>query len=394
MASTRTAEHFVKVLLQVCEKSAMIARAWRFQEELFELLVEEKTGKEKNKRFTRDFKTLADVLVQEVVKHDVIREYPEFKGFIFGEESNKFTNNNGQEIVMEVQEDIAATFRHLVSVIDGNEKAAQLLADIIHTEISLETSEARILRDKLDFELPLDELAIWIDPIDCTAQYMSNSPGEMVNGILVSGITCATVLIGVFHRGTGVPVAGVINQPFFSEAKDKQKNQQWRGRRIWGVAYNEHCYSFLGNNPKLNQNDEFVSDRNFKIAVSSSESEEIKDKLLSSGVEIVSVSGVGHKLLQVIDRNVDFYILSHASSYKWDTCAAHAIICSLGGDVISFDEALALKSNMKDIDKIGLLKCRLKYHTPDDKKGEKWSNTSGVIAFLSFSKVFELLQYL
>ena len=74
MASTRTAEHFVKVLLQVCEKSAMIARAWRFQEELFELLVEEKTGKEKNKRFTRDFKTLADVLVQEVVKHDVIRE--------------------------------------------------------------------------------------------------------------------------------------------------------------------------------------------------------------------------------------------------------------------------------------------------------------------------------
>ena len=74
MASTRTAEHFVKVLLQVCEKSAMIARAWRFQEELFELLVEEKTGKEKNKRFTRDFKTLADVLVQEVVKHDVIQE--------------------------------------------------------------------------------------------------------------------------------------------------------------------------------------------------------------------------------------------------------------------------------------------------------------------------------
>lgn len=66
---------------------------------------------------------------------------------------------------MEVQEDIAATFRHLVSVIDGNEKAAQLLADIIHAEISLETNEAQILRDKLDFELPLNELAIWIDPI-------------------------------------------------------------------------------------------------------------------------------------------------------------------------------------------------------------------------------------
>ena len=66
--------HFVEVLLKVSEKSAKIARAWRFQDELFELMVEEKSGKEKNERFIRDFKTLADVLVQEVVRHDVIQE--------------------------------------------------------------------------------------------------------------------------------------------------------------------------------------------------------------------------------------------------------------------------------------------------------------------------------
>lgn len=61
----------VQVLLQVSEKSAKIARAWRCQEELFELMVEEKAQKEKNQRCVQDFKTLADVLVQEVVKHDV-----------------------------------------------------------------------------------------------------------------------------------------------------------------------------------------------------------------------------------------------------------------------------------------------------------------------------------
>lgn len=65
------AKDLVQVLLQVSEKSAKIARAWRCQEELFELMVEEKAQKEKNQRCVQDFKTLADVLVQEVVKHDV-----------------------------------------------------------------------------------------------------------------------------------------------------------------------------------------------------------------------------------------------------------------------------------------------------------------------------------
>ena len=68
------AKDLLQVLLQVSEKSAQIARAWRCQEELFELMVEEKTEKEKNQRFVRDFKTLADVLVQEVVNHYVIQK--------------------------------------------------------------------------------------------------------------------------------------------------------------------------------------------------------------------------------------------------------------------------------------------------------------------------------
>lgn len=386
--------HFVEVLLKVSEKSAKIARAWRFQDELFELMVEEKSGKEKNERFIRDFKTLADVLVQEVVRHDVIQEFPEFNGYIFGEESNKFTNSTGQVIGIEVKENKAATARHLMSVTEGNECAAQSLADIIHTEIQLETTETQVLRDKLDFDLPLAELAIWIDPIDCTAQYMSNSPGEELNGIVVSGLPCAAVLIGVFHRETGVPVAGVINQPFSYQTKDKENNHQWKGRRLWGVAYKEHCCHNLRDSQKLSQSDNFETSSNFKIALSSNEREDIKRNLLSSGAHVFNISGVGHKLLQVIDGNVDFYVLSHSSSYKWDTCAAHAIICSLGGDVVSYNEALALKSEVMDIDKTSLLKCRLRYHTTDDMKKKKWSNTGGVIAFWSFPKLFRLLEYL
>ena len=77
------AKDLLRVLLQVSEKSAQIARAWRCQEELFGLMVEEKTEKEKNQRFVRDFKTLADVLVQEVVKYYVTQNVSRAEPVVF-----------------------------------------------------------------------------------------------------------------------------------------------------------------------------------------------------------------------------------------------------------------------------------------------------------------------
>lgn len=62
-------KEFVIELLKVSEKAANLARIIRSEQALFELLVEEKKENESNKRFVRDFKTLADVLVQECVKH-------------------------------------------------------------------------------------------------------------------------------------------------------------------------------------------------------------------------------------------------------------------------------------------------------------------------------------
>lgn len=61
----------LKAVILVSEKAANIARAIRQEEHLLSLLVREKKDGEKNPRFVHDFKTLADVLVQEVVKHDL-----------------------------------------------------------------------------------------------------------------------------------------------------------------------------------------------------------------------------------------------------------------------------------------------------------------------------------
>lgn len=58
-------------LVKAAERAAHIARICREEKELFQLLVEEKKGDAKNINFKHDFKTLADVLIQEAVKHTI-----------------------------------------------------------------------------------------------------------------------------------------------------------------------------------------------------------------------------------------------------------------------------------------------------------------------------------
>uniref|UniRef100_A0A8C2VPL0 Inositol polyphosphate 1-phosphatase n=1 Tax=Chinchilla lanigera TaxID=34839 RepID=A0A8C2VPL0_CHILA len=83
----------LRELVRVSENAANIARACRQEEALFQLLIEEKKDGEKNQKFAVDFKTLADVLVQEVIKQTMGNKFPGLENKIFGEESNEFTNN-------------------------------------------------------------------------------------------------------------------------------------------------------------------------------------------------------------------------------------------------------------------------------------------------------------
>ena len=69
MAST-----LLQLLLHLSEKAANLARDIRSERALFDLLVEEKTGEAKNKKFVHDFKTLADVLIQEMIRHEVANQ--------------------------------------------------------------------------------------------------------------------------------------------------------------------------------------------------------------------------------------------------------------------------------------------------------------------------------
>lgn len=75
-----------------------------------------------------------------------------------------------------------------------------------------------------------------------------------------------------------------------------------------------------------------MNPKSTKLAVvSPSEDEKYTKALKDLGYTIVLSAGVGHKILQVITGGADLYLLSHNTSFKWDTCAGHAVLMAIDG---------------------------------------------------------------
>ena len=67
-----TVSDFMTIIVKCGEKAARLARIVRSEPIMLQLLTEEKKSKDcKNDRFVHDFKTLVDVLIQEMVKHTI-----------------------------------------------------------------------------------------------------------------------------------------------------------------------------------------------------------------------------------------------------------------------------------------------------------------------------------
>ena len=59
-------------------------------------------------------------------------------------------------------------------------------------------------------------MVVWVDPLDGTAEYAQGF------------VEHVTVLIGIAVDGAAV--AGVVHQPFYKDADDKE------GRTVWGIV--------------------------------------------------------------------------------------------------------------------------------------------------------------
>ncbi|RXG55026.1 hypothetical protein Avbf_14720 [Armadillidium vulgare] len=338
--------NFLQTLLNFSERAAKLARSIRQDPRLFSLLVEEKGELEKNKRFSQDFKTLADVLIQESLKYYVALKFPNLAEHVKGEENSSFTNTLGEKI----------------DVLDGNVEAANILAEIVHGKI--DDVEVKVeLKSKVP-PMILDNIGIWIDPIDSTSEYIHGNVGviDPVSHIYHIGLPCVTVLVGVFDRISGQPVAGVINQPF---------------------AEKESTSSDASFPLPLTKSDK-VNPKPF-IVISNSENASLQNELKKQ-FGIIHATGAGYKSLV-------------GSTFRWDTCAPHGILRSFGGGIISYKTLLELgQSQSLNTEEIG--KRQILYNKVNVDQGctnDKWCNKDGIVVYKYpeiLTKVYESLKCL
>ncbi|XP_015907306.2 inositol polyphosphate 1-phosphatase [Parasteatoda tepidariorum] len=383
----------LQCLVECSEKSSKIAQIFREENDVFNLLIQEKSESESNKRFVQDFKTLADVLVQETIKLDVSKKFPRLVPKIQGEEQISFKNAQGESIEVILTDSADETTSLLSKVLDGRKNFARAIANVLHsTEILCEKKQC-FAADTY----PIDKLGIWIDPIDSIAEFIegkceeSETEGTEQN----NGLKCVCVLIGAYDLETYVPVIGVVNQPFHSRSSE---NAKWKSKFFWGIHYKNS--SIVSSSVQSTPNDHNASvkedsdlhpDKDKTVLTSSSESIELLE-IIKRQYKVVHSAGAGHKALLVAIKKSDLYILSKSSTYFWDTCGPHAILMAAGGGMLRLKEAI---NDCDEVNMEFLKRRQVKYKPVSSKTGtEAFQNLDGILAYRDPNIALNFVRFL
>uniref|UniRef100_A0A0B7AE85 3'(2'),5'-bisphosphate nucleotidase 1 n=1 Tax=Arion vulgaris TaxID=1028688 RepID=A0A0B7AE85_9EUPU len=155
-------------------------------------------------------------------------------------------------------------------------------------------------------EVTSDQVVIWVDPLDGTA--------EFTEGLLDH----VTVLIGVAINGEAK--GGVIYQPYYNYQEGAEARL---GRCIWGLI-GLGSFGFTQMSPPANKN---------VITTTRSHADWIVTEAVNScePTDIIKVGGAGHKVLLLIEGKVHAYVFASKGCKKWDTCAPEAVLHAIGG---------------------------------------------------------------
>lgn len=190
---------------------------------------------------------------------------------------------------------------------------------------------------------------------------------------------------------------GVINQPFVSQDLNTHR---WKGKCYWGLSYmgtNVHSLQpaipkgSSSHNKTENTSCEAESPRPFSVVISTSEKETIKTALSRvCGDSIFRAAGAGYKSLCVVQGLVDIYIFSEDTTFKWDSCAAHAILRAMGGGMVDLKECLERDT------RTGQCLPELQYHVENERAAgvDRWANKGGLIAYRCRKRLETFLSHL
>lgn len=127
------------------------------------------------------------------------------------------------------------------------------------------------------------------------------------------------------------------------------------------------------------------AEKELSVVLSSSEKQAVKEALTSlcGPGRLMYASGAGYKILCVIQGLADAYVVSEGSTFKWDSCAPHALLRALGGGVVDLTKSLQSNCGVQE------QKTELTYHQPStERKGaERWANHGGLVAYRDVSQL-------
>jgi len=98
---------------------------------------------------------------------------------------------------------------------------------------------------------------------------------------------------------------------------------------------------------------------------------------------VIYAAGAGYKLLCLALSLSDTYISSQPSTYRWDTCALHAILRSIGGGIVTFTHTIALEHKILSLLHQHQLNYLENISSPNPNGIKKWCNSNGIIAYRS-----------
>uniref|UniRef100_A0A6E8V3U2 Putative inositol monophosphatase 3 n=1 Tax=Anopheles coluzzii TaxID=1518534 RepID=A0A6E8V3U2_ANOCL len=179
-----------------------------------------------------------------------------------------------------------------------------------------------------DERVSIDEVDVWIDPLDATQEYT-----ERLHEY-VTTMVCVAV--------KGVPTIGIIHNPFTMKT-----TWAWRGKALSESLVN------------------LKHDADVKhptIIVSRSHAGAVKEQskqIFGENAQVITAGGAGFKVLQVIQNNATAYL--HTTHIKkWDICAGDAILGAIGGRMSDLhNENIAYHRDTPALNPNGLLAASL-----------------------------------
>lgn len=101
----------------------------------------------------------------------------------------------------------------------------------------------------------------------------------------------------------------------------------------------------------------------------------------------------GNKLLSVALKQANIFLVTKSAAYNWDLCAAHAILRSIGGQIIDLRKIISYYEQNHTIDRVDFSQFEIIYNNlKSDRFQPKDYACQPFIAFYRSSDLIDILQ--